>query len=119
MACATFVPLTSPIQPKMKKTLLLLLASLLLVLTSVAPAAAQWFHRIGHVSKSKTKKSERSNKGVKHSAKHKTKKRNPNHDEGRRRKEVKRQEKRRADGPPLLREAPEPATTPEPEKTTP
>ena len=103
----------------MKKTLLLLLASLLLVLISVAPAAAQWFHRIGHVSKSKTKKSEHSNKGIKHSAKHKTKKRSPNHDEGRRRKEAKRQEKRRTDGPRLQREATESAATPEQEKTTP
>ena len=103
----------------MKKPLILLVASLLLVLTAVAPAAAQWFHRIGHVSKSKTKKSEHSNKHVKHSEKHKTKKRNPKHDERQRRKEAKRQEKRRAEGPSLQPVPAESKATPEPEKTTP
>ena len=103
----------------MKKPLLLLLASLLLVLTSVAPAAAQWFHRIGHVSKSKTKKSEHTNKRLKHADKHKTKKRNPKHDERRRRKEAQRQEKRRAEGPRLQPATKEPEAAPEPEKTTP
>ena len=103
----------------MKKSFLILLASLLLVLTAVAPAAAQWFHRIGHVSKSKTKKSEHVNKRLKHADKHKTKKRNPRHDERQRRQEAKRQEKRRAEGPPLLREPKETGGAPEPEKTTP
>ncbi|MET4073460.1 hypothetical protein [Hymenobacter sp. UYCo722] len=98
----------------MKNPLLQFVTSLFLLLASVSPTTAQWFHRIGHVSKSQTKKSEHSNKGVKHSAKHKTKKRNPDHDERRRRKEAKRQEKRRAEGPRLL-----PAATPEPEKTAP
>jgi hypothetical protein len=97
----------------MKRNLFLLLTGLLLVMVSAAPSAAQWFHRIGHVSKSKTKKSEHSNKGIKHSARHKTKKRNPDHDARRRRKEAKRQEKRRAEGPRLL-----PAAS-EPEKATP
>ena len=97
----------------MKKNLFLLFASLLLVMVSAAPAAAQWFHRIGHVGKSKTKKSEHTNKRLQHGDKHKTKKRNPNHDERHRRKEAQRQEKRRAEGPRLL-----PAAT-EPEKTTP
>lgn len=103
----------------MKKTLILLVASLLLVLTSVAPAAAQWFHRIGHVNKSKTKKAEHTNKRLKHAAKHKTKKRNPKHDERQRRKEAKRQEKRRAEGPRLLPAAKEAEAAPEPAKTTP
>ncbi|GAB3669668.1 hypothetical protein GCM10027594_34430 [Hymenobacter agri] len=104
----------------MKKPLLLLFASLLLVLTAAAPAAAQWFHRIGHVNKSKTKKSEHSNKRLKHADKHKTKKRNPKHDERQRRKEAKRQAKRRAEGPRLLPpDAKEPDAAPEPDKTTP
>ena len=97
----------------MKKTLLLLVASLLLVLTSVSLAAAQWFHRIGHVSGSHTKKTEHSNKGLKHHDKQKTKKRRPDHDERQRRKEARRQEKRRAEGPRI-----QPETT-EPKKTTP
>lgn len=103
----------------MKKILLLLTTSLLLALTCVAPAAAQWFHRIGHVAKSKTKKSEHSNKGVKHASKHKTKKRNPKHDERKRRKEARRQEKRRAEGPRLLPATKEAEAAPEPDKTTP
>src|SRR6476469_10495045 len=103
----------------MKKTLLLLVTSLFLALASAAPAAAQWFHRIGHVAKSKTKKSEHSNKRLKHANKHKDKKRNPKHDERRRRKEAKRQEKRRADGTRLPPVATEPEASPEPEKTTP
>ena len=103
----------------MKKPLLLLVASLLLVLNSVAPAAAQWFHRIGHVSKSKIKKSEHSNKHVKHGEKHKTKKRTPKHDERQRRKEAKRQEKRRAEGPRLLPATKEAEAAPEPAKNTP
>ena len=97
----------------MKKALLLLVASLLLVLSSIAPAAAQGFHRIGHVGKSDTKKAEHSSKRVGHRDKQKPKKRNPNHDERRRRKEAKRQEKRRAEGPRIQ---PEAAT--ESEKTT-
>ena len=103
----------------MKRTVLLLVTSLLLALTSIAPAAAQWFHRIGHVSKSKTKKSEHTNKGVRHGEKHKTKKRKPDHDEGRRRKEARRQEKRRAEGPRLQPAANEPEITPESKKNTP
>jgi hypothetical protein len=103
----------------MKKILFLFVTSLLLALASTAPAAAQWFHRIGHVAKSKTKKSEHSNKGVKHAGTHKPKKRNPKHDERKRRKEAKRQEKRRAEGPRLLPAAKEPEAASEPEKTTP
>ena len=98
----------------MKKTLLVLAAGLLLVLASIAPAAAQWFHRIGHVAKSGTKKAEHSNKGLKHRERQKSKRRNPHHDERRRRREAKRQEKRRGEGPRT-----QPAAAPEPEKTTP
>ena len=97
----------------MKKTLLLLASGLLLVLVSAAPVAAQWFHRIGHVSKSRTKKAEHSDRHVKHRDKQKTKKRNPDHDERRRRQESKRQAKRRAEGSNTL-----PAAT-APEKPTP
>ena len=57
--------------------MLLLVARLLLVLASVAPAAAQWFRRIGHVSKSRTIKAEYSNQSIKHHDKQKTKKRSP------------------------------------------
>ena len=103
----------------MKKPLLLLTISLLLALTAAAPAAAQWFHRIGHVNQSKTKKYEHSNKRVKHGEKHKTQKRNPKHDERRRRQEAKRQEKRRAEGPRLQPETKEIKAAPELEKTTP
>jgi len=91
----------------MKKSLLLLVVSLFLVLGSSRSAAAQWFHRIGHVSGSHTKKAEHSTKSVKHRDKQKIKKRNPDHDERRRSKEAKRQEKRRAEGPRLQPEAPE------------
>ena len=99
----------------MKKTLLLLVASLSLLLATAAPASAQWFHRIGHVGKSKTKKAEHSNKRLKHHDKQKTKKRNPDHDERRRRKEARRQQKRREEGPRLAPVTPEP----EPEKSNP
>ena len=85
----------------MKRALLLLIASLCLLLASNAPVEAQWFHRIGHVAKSGTKKAEHSSKHVKRRDKQKTRKRNPNHDERRRRREAKRQEKRRAEGPRL------------------
>ncbi len=103
----------------MKKNALLLVVSLVFILSSVAPAAAQWFHRIGHVSKSKTKKSEHSNKSIKYGEKHKTNKRKPDHDERRRRREAKRQEKRRAEGPRPQQAAPEPQAAPKSEKTTP
>ena len=60
--------------------MLLLVARLLLVLASVATAAAQWFHRIGRVSKSRTMEAEYSNQGIKHHDKQKTKKRSPDPD---------------------------------------
>lgn len=97
----------------MKKNLFLLLAGLLLVLISLAPAAAQRFHRIGHANRSKTIKAEHSRKHVRHRDKEKTKKRNPKHDERHRRREAKRQQKRRADGPPALAN---PAPAPEEDK---
>ena len=106
----------------MKKSLLFLSIILCLVLVSSGPAAAQWFHRIGHVSKSRTKKVEHSDKHVKHASTHKTKKRKPTKNEGYRHRELKRQEKLRAEnaGRPLEATRPaagEPAA--EPEKTTP
>ncbi len=100
----------------MKKTLFLLLAGLLLVLISLGPVAAQQFHRMNHANRSKTMKSEHSRKHVRHRDKEKANKRNPKHHEGRRRREAKRQEKRRADGPPALAD-PAPTPTPAPEKT--
>ena len=102
----------------MRKSFFILLAGLCLVLAASAPAAAQWFHRIGHVSKSRTKKAEHSNKNVKHASSHKTLKRKPTKDEGYRHRELKRQEKYRAEnaGRPLEASKPEAV---EPEKTTP
>ena len=49
----------------MKEALFLLLTGLCLILALSAPAAAQWFHRLGHVGKSKTKQTEHSSKHVK------------------------------------------------------
>ncbi|MFD2717325.1 hypothetical protein ACFST9_01265 [Hymenobacter monticola] len=92
----------------MKKSLLLLLASLLLVLTSPAPANAQMFHRLGHANRSRTKKAEHSNKHVKHRDKKKVKKKKPENDKSRRRKEAKLQKERREDGGRIPAEATEP-----------
>lgn len=101
----------------MKKALFLLLTGLCLIVALSTPAAAQWFHRLGHVGKSKTKKAEHSTKHVKRRDKQKSKKRNPNHDERRRRQEAQRQEKRRAEGPRTQPAAIESETTPEPRKS--
>jgi hypothetical protein len=92
----------------MKKALLLLLASLLLVLTSPAPATAQMFHRLGHANRSRTKKAEHSHKHVKHRDKKKVKKKKPENDKSRRRKEAKLQKERREDGGRIPAEATEP-----------
>ena len=92
----------------MKKSLLLLLASLLLVLTAPAPASAQMFHRMGHANRSRTIKSERSNKHVKHRDKKKVKKKKPENDKSRRRKEAKLQKERRGEGGNIPSEATEP-----------
>ena len=102
----------------MRKPLLFLFTSLCLVLAASAPAAAQWFHRIGHVSKSRSKKAEHSDKNVKHAGTHKTKKRKSTKNEGYRHRELKRQEKLRAENAGRPLEATEPAAA-EPEKTTP
>ena len=95
----------------MKKTLYLLIAGLLLVLISLAPAAAQRFHRIGHANRSNTIESEHANKHVKHRDKQRIKKKKPTKDERRRKKEAKLQQKRRAEGPALQPEAIEPGKT--------
>ena len=101
----------------MKKSLLILFVGLCLVLVSSAPAAAQWFHRIGHVSKSRTKKSEHADGRVKHASAHKTKKRKSTKDEGYRHRELKRQAKLRGENAGRMPEATEPEpvnTAPEP-----
>jgi Skp family chaperone for outer membrane proteins len=74
----------------MKKALLLLFAGLLLVLISLAPAAAQQFHRFGHANRSKTLKPQHSSRHVKHRDKtKKVKKRKPENGEKRRHKQAK------------------------------
>ena len=74
----------------------LLLAGLLLVLVSRGPAAAQQFYRMGHANRSGTLKAERSNHHVRHRDKKNLKKHKPDNGEGRRPKESKRQQERRA-----------------------
>ena len=75
----------------MKKSVLLLLAVLLLVLTGPAPVGAQFFHRMGHANRSKTMKAEHSNKNVRHRDKQtKVKKRKPDNGEKKRHKQAKR-----------------------------
>ncbi|MBF9220807.1 hypothetical protein [Hymenobacter ruricola] len=77
----------------MQKALLLLLAGTLLVLTSLAPASAQGFHRFGHANRALTKKKEHSTKHVKHRDKtKKVKKRKPKNGEEKRHKQAKQQE---------------------------
>ena len=95
----------------MKKSLLLLVTILVLILTSLAPAAAQRFHRIGHANRSHAVKPEHTNKHVKHRDKQKIKKKKPTKDERRRKKEAKLQQKRRAEGPIPRPEAIEPEKT--------
>ena len=97
----------------MKKLVLLLFAGLLLVLASLAPVDAQFFHRMGHANRSRTMKAEHSNKHVRHRDKQRVRKQKPDKNERRRHKEAQRQQKRRAEGAPARAEAPEP------EKTTP
>ena len=102
----------------MRKFRLAVFISLCVVLVSGAPAAAQGFHRIGHVNKSHTKKAEHSDKNVKHASPHKTKKRKPVNDEGYRHRELKRQEKLRGENAGRPQEAPKPEAA-EPEKNIP
>ena len=80
----------------MQKSLLLLLAGVLLVLISLAPASAQGFHRFGRANRSLTLKPTHTNKHVKHREKtKKVKKHRPDNGENRRHKQAKRAEIRR------------------------